>query len=148
MPDWVRRRLLRYVLMDANYTEAGFLAEMLARGLEPIVPRQRVARKLTPRKLRRKVVTMADGREHRWQVRRAKAAQHVLSQHQLPGLTYRARTRVERIWAEAKEHHGLDRARDIGLEMVNIQALLTATVQNLRRLGKVMAKSGSPGLPS
>lgn len=38
-------------------------------------------------------------------------------------------TRIERVLAEAKEHHGLRRARGIGLEMMNIQALMSATVQ-------------------
>jgi transposase len=37
-------------------------------------------------------------------------------------------------WAEAKECHGMRRAKGLGLEMMNIQALMTATVQNLRRL--------------
>ena len=35
------------------------------------------------------------------------------------------------------------RAKGLGLEMMNIQALMTATVQNLRRLAGVPRKEGS-----
>lgn len=143
LPEQIRRSL-KYALMDANYTEAGFLAAMLERGMEPIVPRKHVAQKLRFKKLRRKRVTISDAREHRLQMKRAKAAQHVLSLDPPPGLSYRARTRIERVWAEAKEQHGLHRARGIGLEMMNIQALLTATAQNLRRLAKAMGRQ-QPG---
>lgn len=134
------RRSLKYALMDANYTDASFLAGMLDRGVHPIVPRKQVAQKLRPKKLRRKLVSIDDVREHRYQVKRAKAAQRVRSLDHPPGLSYRARTRIERVWAEAKEHHGLHRARGIGLEMMTIQALLTATAQNLRRLARAMGR--------
>lgn len=46
----------------------------------------------------------------------------------------RARIRVEHSFAEAKELHGLGRARGRGLLAMQTQALLTATVQNLKRL--------------
>lgn len=39
----------------------------------------------------------------------------------------------ERTFAEAKEQHGLRRARNRGLQNMHIQALLTATVLNLKR---------------
>lgn len=48
----------------------------------------------------------------------------------------RARIRVEHCFAEAKVCHGLDRARGRGLLAVQTQALLTATVQNVKRLAR------------
>ncbi|WP_054949221.1 IS5 family transposase [Numidum massiliense] len=44
------------------------------------------------------------------------------------------RTRCEHIFAESKCDHGLDRARSRGLDCMQEQALLTAMVQNLKRL--------------
>ena len=59
---------------------------------------------------------------------------------------------VEPLFAEAKEWHGLRRFRLRGLAGVNVEALLTASGQNLKRLlsrrgwGRRPWPSGSPGL--
>ena len=42
--------------------------------------------------------------------------------------------KVEGLFAEAKMHHGLDHARYRGISKVQIQAYMTAFVQNLKRL--------------
>ncbi len=42
----------------------------------------------------------------------------------------------EGLFAEAKQNHGLSRARYRGRSKVQIQAYLSATVQNLKRLVK------------
>lgn len=57
---------------------------------------------------------------------------------------------VEPLFAEAKDWHGLRRFRLRGLENVNVEALLTATGQNLKRLlsrsrGRRPWPSGAPG---
>ena len=44
--------------------------------------------------------------------------------------------------AEAKNFHGLRRAQQRGIEKVSVQVLMTATVQNLKRL----MRSGSTNL--
>ena len=44
------------------------------------------------------------------------------------------RKRAEHIFAEAKQWHGLDRARYRGLASLEQQAYLTATIQNIKRL--------------
>lgn len=137
-----RRLGLRYLLADANYTEAAFLAEVLDRGIEPIVPTRTVSKAKVPGPLRRRVIALDLADSHRRNVRAALAAQHVRHRERPPELS-RARTRIERTFAEAKEHHGLRRARGIGLEMMNIQALMTATVQNLRRLANASRRTGA-----
>ena len=134
--------LLRFLLMDANYTEARFLAQVLSRGVEPIVPTDRVAKSPVPGPLRRRLIPLETGRTHRDKVHAAEAARHVRGRERPPELA-RARTRIERTWAEAKECHGMRRAKGLGLEMMNIQALMTATVQNLRRLASVPRNEGS-----
>lgn len=137
-----RQLLLRFLLMDANYTEARFLAEVLSRGIEPIVPTDRVAKAPVPGPLRRRLIPLEAGRAHREKVHAAEAAGHVRGRERPPELA-RARTRIERTWAEAKECHGMRRAKGLGLEMMNIQALMTASVQNLRRLAGLPRKEGS-----
>ncbi len=42
--------------------------------------------------------------------------------------------KMEGVFAEAKNNHGLDRARYRGKAKMQIQAYMTATVQNLKRL--------------
>ena len=42
--------------------------------------------------------------------------------------------KIEGLFAEAKDNHGLARAKYRGRAKVQIQAYLTATVQNLKRL--------------
>lgn len=54
-------------------------------------------------------------------------AMHVRNRERPPQLA-RAKTRIERTFAEGKECHCLRRAKGIRLEMMNIQALMTATV--------------------
>lgn len=56
------------------------------------------------------------------------------------------RTRCEHAFAEAKTVHGLDRARSRGLECMQEQALLTAIVQNLKRLCRFKKKRPRTGI--
>ena len=49
-------------------------------------------------------------------------------------LSQKLRKRVEHVFAEAKQWHGLDRARSRGLAAMQQQAYLTATIQNIKRL--------------
>lgn len=42
--------------------------------------------------------------------------------------------KIEGIFAEAKENHGLDRARYRGRAKMQIQAYMTAIVQNVKRM--------------
>ncbi len=43
---------------------------------------------------------------------------------------------IEGLFAEAKQFHGLRRARYRGLKKVSIQALMTAMAQNIKRIVK------------
>lgn len=52
---------------------------------------------------------------------------------------------VEPLFGEAKQWHGVDRFRLWGLRKVNIQGLLTATGQNLKRLLHRSEAHKSPG---
>jgi IS5 family transposase len=52
---------------------------------------------------------------------------------------YRERYKIEGKHAEQKDRHGLRRARYWGLPKVSLQAIVTATVTNLKRLAKLLA---------
>jgi len=52
---------------------------------------------------------------------------------------YRERYEIEGKHAEQKDRHGLRRARYWGLAKVHLQAIVTATVTNLKRLAKLLA---------
>jgi len=51
---------------------------------------------------------------------------------------YRERYKIEGKHAEQKDRHGLRRARYWGLAKVSLQAIVTATVTNLKRLAKLL----------
>jgi hypothetical protein len=52
---------------------------------------------------------------------------------------YRERYKIEGKHAEQKSRHGLWRARHWGLAKVHLQAIVTATLTNLKRLAKLLA---------
>ena len=61
-------------------------------------------------------------------------------------LSQRLRIRIEHIFAEAKEHHGLRRSRYRTLTKQQEQANLTATVQNLKRLVSFIGRNRPPAV--
>ncbi|ACX51325.1 transposase IS4 family protein [Ammonifex degensii KC4] len=54
------------------------------------------------------------------------------------------RTGPETVFGEAKEYHGLRRAKFRGLEHVKEQCLLTATAQNIKRMVKALTRRKPP----
>ena len=44
------------------------------------------------------------------------------------------RKQIEKKFGEEKKHHGLDRARYLGLKKYTVQAYMTAIVVNLKRI--------------
>ena len=62
-------------------------------------------------------------------------------------ISQRFRKFIEHLFAEAKELLGLRRARRRGLEQVREQCLMTATVQNIKRIVKAMG-NGVPSVPA
>ncbi len=57
-------------------------------------------------------------------------------------LSRKLRHRIEHLFGEAKQSHGLRRARYQGLEKMNEQVTLTAIAQNLKRLVKFLSPPG------
>jgi IS5 family transposase len=75
----------------------------------------------------------------------------IIRRHRRPGRprhSCRERPKIERKFSEAKNRHGLDKARYWGLDKVSIQSFLTAIVLNLKRLVKLTLAGGTAPQPA
>ena len=83
-------------------------------------------------------------RKRRQKMERAKALKTAseLASTRAYRISRKLRHRIEHLFGEAKQSHGLSRARYRGLAKMNQQVTLTAIAQNLKRLVKFLAKPG------
>lgn len=128
------RGFRRYVA-DAGYVAGWYLAAVLKRGVLPVVPMPDTT--LEPIPTWQRCPSNAEQMRKRHEaVLEAQACNLVrgFQGAQTDRRLQRARTRVEHSFAEAKNCHGLGRARGRGLLAVHTQALLTAFAQNAKRL--------------
>jgi transposase len=123
------------LVMDLGYRDGDFLAQVMDRGVVPLVALghesleaepewKRETRDLERRRKRAELLAAA----------RARNATRLAARTASGRRAQRQRTRIEHLYGEAKEHHGLGRARGRGLSRVDDQVKLTAIVQNLKRL--------------
>ena len=128
---------------DTAYGTAETIAALHSAGIKPHIPL--LCKNPPPIPTWKRKTNRAD-----WlRKRREKQAQAVALNH-AAGLTtspaYRIsrklRHRIEHLFGEAKESHGLSRARSRGLEKMNEQVTLTAIAQNLKRLVDFLNKPG------
>lgn len=136
---------VRTVSADKAYGTAAYLEALFGQGIIPLVAMHSLDMEEVPvwtrgtadpdrlRKRREQVrAVLVRNRARRIQVRgRYRTIQ-------------RRRARCEHGFAEAKTVHGLDRARSRGLECMQEQALLTAIVQNLKRLCRFKRRRPRP----
>lgn len=120
---------------DLGYRDGGFLAALFERGVQPLVPLQKEALEPEPT-WQRGTLNLEQYRQRQQKVAEARArnATRQAAQGRRGPVAQRQRTRLEHLFAEAKEHHGLGRAHGRGLTRVDQQVKLTASVQNLKRL--------------
>ncbi len=125
----------RLYLMDKAYRGAEFLAEAIKLGAKPFVPLDDLTLMPIP-VWKRRTFKLSQLRKRRNAVRLVEALNYVklLNGHRLYSRAYALRAKIEHKFAEAKEHHGLRRARGYGLSSMRIQARMTAMVQNIKRL--------------
>jgi transposase len=129
-------------LMDKNYRTTEFLVKVRALGVQPLVPMESL--KLEPMPIWQRRTCRLDAKRKRNKMVdevNARNYARLLNCKQIYNRTYRLRIRIEHKFAEAKEWHGLDRARGYGLESVRIQSRLTAAVQNIKRLVSFLRRS-------
>ncbi len=121
---------------DANYGTGEFVADILERDVLPHVPLLAGEEMEAVPTWKRKTADLEQLRKRKEKVRVAEARNRVREIHRTRGykVSRKLRIRSEHVFAEGKEHHGLGHARRRGLEKLQVQCELSATVQNLRRL--------------
>jgi len=119
---------------DLAYRDGDFLAALLARGIQPLVPLQDEPLEAEPTwKRGTRNRTWQEQRAAKLAAARARNATRLAARQRRGAVAQRQRTRLEHLFAEGKEHHGLARAQGRGLKRVDQQVKLTASVQNLKR---------------
>lgn len=126
---------IRTVCADKAYGTPKYLGTLLSRGMIPLVSLRTMTLEEIPT-WKRKTNDPDRLTKRREQVR-AVLTKNRARRIQADGRyreIQRLRIRCEHGFAEAKTAHGLDRARSRGLACMQEQAILTAIVQNLKRL--------------
>jgi len=127
---------------DLGYRDGDFLAAVLARGVQPLVPLQDEPLEAEPTWQRRPFNPKQQAqREARLAAARARNATRLAVRERRGAVAQRQRTRLEHLFAEGKEHHGLGRAQGRGLVRVDQQVKLTASVQNLKRWARARPRA-------
>jgi transposase len=119
---------------DLGYRDGEFLAAVLKRGVQPLVPLQDEPLEAEPQWQRHTTNPQWQAqREAKLAAAQARNATRLAARGRRGAVAQRQRTRLEHLYAEGKEHHGLGRAHGRGLRRVDQQVKLTASVQNLKR---------------
>lgn len=119
---------------DLGYRDGDFLAAVLSRGVQPLVPLQDEPLEAEPTWQRRpSSPERQEKREAELAAARARNATRLAALGRRGATAQRQRTRLEHLFGEGKAHHGLGEAQGRGLTRVDQQIKLTASVQNLKR---------------
>jgi len=133
-------RPAEFLSADAGYGVSRFVAEVLERGVVPHTPLQAKDELEPIPTWKRRTFNEAHKRARAEKVRLAEARNRVRLAQQTEGyaVSRKLRIRSEHVFAEAKNRHGLGRARHRGLEKVDRHAQFIAAVQNLKRLSRTL----------
>jgi IS5 family transposase len=126
---------------DTMYGNAKTITALYSTGIEPHIPLLCKKPPEIPNWKRRTFnIDRLRKRKEKWT--QAVALNHAAERSTSKGYTLsrKLRHRIEHLFGEAKQSHGLGRARFRGLAKMNEQAILTATVQNLKRLVKFLGQ--------
>jgi hypothetical protein len=141
------KRKPRQAAMDLGYRDGEFLAALLAEGVQPLVPLGEEALEEEPTWQRgTNDVGRYQQRQQLLAAARARNATRLAARGRAGAVAARQRTRLEHLFGEGKEQHGLDRAQGRGVQRLDQQIKLTAVVQNLKRLltGLRRRRRGNP----
>jgi hypothetical protein len=130
---------------DGGYGTGEFVADVIDRGILPHVPLQAHDEPEEIPSWQRPTYSLERYRQRREALRQALARNQVRLAQKKHGyiISRKLRIRSEHIFAEAKNEHGLGRARYRGLERMDRQSLLIATVQNLKRLAETLRRQAN-----
>ena len=128
---------------DTLYGTAETITGLVARRIAPHIPLL-ADKPPEPPVWRRRTSNLQHLRKRRQRMERAKALKTAseLASTRAYRISRKLRHRIEHLFGEAKQSHGLGRARYRGLAKMNEQVTLTAIAQNLKRLVKFLAKPG------
>jgi IS5 family transposase len=129
---------------DTGYGASDFLGALFDRAIDAHVPLLAGEEKEALPVWQRRTFDLARKRARDRKLKEAQARNRVRDIHQTQGYTIsrKLRIRSEHLFAEGKNQHGLGRARRRGLDRVHSQLLLTAIVQNLKRLVNFTGRKG------
>jgi hypothetical protein len=129
---------------DAGYGTTDFITQLWDRGLDPHVPLLADEELEDLPSWKRSTFDLGRQRVRQQKVKEAQARNRVREIHQTRGYTVSRKLRVrnEHLFAEGKNQHGLGRARRRGQERIDVQAKLSAVVQNLKRLVTFRGRKG------
>ena len=144
---------------DAGYGATELITELLDRTIDPHVPLLASEATEDVPTWTRRTFNLERRRARDRKVKEVEARNHVREIHQTRGyiVSRKLRLRSEHLFAEGKNEHGLRRARRRGRQRVDEQAMLSAVVQNLKRLvafcgrrdpGAAAATSATPLQPA
>jgi transposase len=124
------------ISLDGGYGTGEMAAALLDRGVLPHMPLQAGPEMEPVPTWKRPTYNLPQRRSRDEKVRQARARNRVRELQKTRGyqVSRSLRTRSEHTFAEAKTQHGMDRARVRGEARVQVQAMLTGAVQNLKRL--------------
>ena len=130
------------LVADLGYRDTDFLIEVRDRGITPIVPLKDEQERIPAYKQRTWDLRKHCERRRAQQGARARNEVRSIAKSRRGVKAQRQRTRIEHLYAEAKDNHGLGRARFRGLAKLDAQVKLTAAVQNLKRLMRGRPRNG------
>jgi transposase len=126
----------RTLAADTGYGSGDFIADLLDRGIIPHIPLRAGSQQESIPVWKNKTNSIRIQAKRDKKVREIKArnfARFIATTSQYK-LSQKLRKRSEHIFAEAKQYHGMGRARYRGLEHLQDQLYLIASIQNLKRL--------------
>jgi transposase len=129
---------------DTAYGATELITELLDRDIDPHVPLLADEEFEEVPTWKRRTFNLEHRRARDRKVKEAEARNRVREVHQTRGYTVsrKLRIRSEHLFAEAKNEHGLGRARLRGRERVEVQVVLCAVTQNLKRLAAFVGRRG------
>lgn len=127
---------------DTGYGASRFVSDLIDLGITPHVPLLSASEPEELPSWQRRTFNLARYRKRRSGIKLVEARNTVrlISRGHPYTVSRKLRIRSEHIFAEAKNEHGLGRARHRSLCKVDRQSLLIATVQNLKRLSHVLRR--------
>lgn len=128
---------------DTMYGNANTITALYNTGIDPHIPLLCGAPPEIP-SWKRRTFNIDHLRKRKEKVFQAMALNYAAELSNSKGykISRKLRHRIEHLFGEAKQSHGLNRARYRGLEKMNEQATLTAIAQNLKRIVKFLNKPG------